>query len=208
VKLGFWLAGIVIAMTAVSYVLNLEFVYQWLVWVIGIAFAGVALLACEWPRALRSPLSDVPKGRIRQFLLASIPLSFILASQYCGLGLEACTVLCNVISFTMMELGAVTAYRIHRGQSIGAVLILTVIIGLIPHCVCHAPINAIWHSIPGSVAPTCQVIPLAATLFAVSALRGARPRLSAGIVGMLLLVTVFIVVGNPVLGFPWEGCVH
>jgi len=48
-SVGFLLVGIVIAVTAVSYVLNMTFPYQWLVWGVGAAFAAVALLAFEWP---------------------------------------------------------------------------------------------------------------------------------------------------------------
>ena len=38
---GFILIGIAVAVTTFSYLLNMTFVYQWLVWIIGIAFAGV-----------------------------------------------------------------------------------------------------------------------------------------------------------------------
>jgi len=44
---GFILVGIAVAVTTVSYLLNMTFVYQWLVWIIGIAFAGVALISLE-----------------------------------------------------------------------------------------------------------------------------------------------------------------
>jgi hypothetical protein len=71
----------------------------------------------------------------------------------------------------------------------------------------HTIVLTIFHSLLGGYAPTCYVIPLAATLFAVAALRGIRTRWSAGLVGVLLAVTVFIVVGNPLFGFPWQGCV-
>jgi hypothetical protein len=206
-RIGFILAGIVIAVTAVSYLLNMTFTYQWMVWVIGVAFLAVALLTLEWTRALNNPLGETPMGTLRGLLLLAMPLAFILDSQICGLGLKACSVLCNVISFTLIGLSAVTAYRIYRNQSVGALLVPMVIIGLIPHCVCGAPINTIWQSIFGGYAPTCQVIPLAATLFSVAALRGVRTRWSAVLVGVLLAVTVFIVVGNPLFGFPWTGCI-
>lgn len=206
-RIGFILAGIVIAVTAVSYLLNMTFTYQWMVWVIGAAFLAVALLTLEWTRALSGPLGKTPTGTLRGLLLLAMPLAFILDSQICGLGLKACSALCNVISFTLIGLSAVTAYRIYRNQSVGALLIPMVIVGLIPHCVCGAPINTIWQSIFGGYAPTCQVIPLAATLFSVAALRGVRTRWSAILVGVLLAVTVFIVVGNPLFGFPWKGCI-
>ena len=38
---GFILVGIAVAVTTVSYLLNMTFVYQWLVWIIGIALSGV-----------------------------------------------------------------------------------------------------------------------------------------------------------------------
>jgi hypothetical protein len=204
---GFILSGIVIGVVAVSYVLNSPFDIKILVWFIGIAFAGVALLAIEWPRALRGTLDEQPGGRLRTFLILAIPVAFILDSQICGLGLTACSTLCNVISFTMIGLGIVTAVRLYQGKSVGALLVPMVIVGLIPHCACGAPINTIWASILGGYAPTCQVIPLVTTLFAVSALRGARTKWSAALVLVLLLVTIFIVVGNPLWGFPWAGCV-
>jgi hypothetical protein len=64
----------------------MTFVCQWLVWIIGIAFAGVALITLEWTRALRGPISDAPTGWLRSALLVSIPLTYVLGSQVCGLG--------------------------------------------------------------------------------------------------------------------------
>jgi hypothetical protein len=97
--------------------------------------------------------------------------------------------------------------RLHRGRSAAPILIPMVAIGLVPHCVCHAPINTLWHGVLGGVAPTCEMVPLAATLFAVPALRGVRPRGGAVLVGALYGVMVFIIVGGALFGFPWQGCV-
>lgn len=207
VWVGFLLVGIVIAVTAVSYVLNSPFPIRWLVWVIGVAFAAVALLSLEWPRGFRSLPGEAPRGGLRTFLILAIPIAFVLDSQLCGLGLKACSTLCNVISFTMIGLGTVTAVRLYQDKSVGALLVPMVVIGLIPHCTCGAPINTIWHSLFGGYAPTCQVMPLAATLFSISALRGIRTRLSAALTGMMLVVITFIAVSNPLFGFPWTGCV-
>lgn len=206
-RVGFILAGIVIAVTAVSYLLNMTFTYQWMVWVIGVAFLAVALLTLEWTRSLGGTPGEAPTGTLRGLLLIAMPVAFILDSQICGLGLKACSALCNVISFTMIGLSALTAYRLHRNQSVVALLVPMVVVGLVPHCVCGAPINTIWQGIFGGYSPTCQVIPLAATLFSVAALKGVRTRWSAAMVGLLLAVTVFIVVGNPLFGFPWTGCI-
>lgn len=204
---GFILSGFIIGVVAVSYLLYSPFPIRFLIWVIGIAFAGVALLAIEWPRGFWDIQGDVPTtGRLQTFLALSIPVAFILDSQICGLGLQACSMLCNVISFTMIGLGAVTAVQIYRGKSVGALLVPMVVIGLIPHCTCGAPINTIFQNLLGGYSPTCQVIPLATTMFAVSALRGVRTRWSAILVAVLLVVTVFIAVGNPLWGFPWMGC--
>jgi hypothetical protein len=52
-SIGFILVGLGVAVTAVSYVLNMTFPLQWLVWTLGAAFAAVALLAFEWPRSFR-----------------------------------------------------------------------------------------------------------------------------------------------------------
>lgn len=206
-RVGFWLAGIVIAVTALSYVQNMTYRIQLLVWVIGIAFAAVALLALEWPRALQGPAGELPQGAVRQLLLLAMPLAFALDSQICGLGLKSCTWVCNLISVALIGLSALTAVRLYRGQSVSLLLALIVILGLVPHCVCDAPINVIWHRLLGGYAPTCQVIPLTATLFSVSALRGRRVAWSAAMVVVLLVVIAFIVVGNPLFGFPWQGCV-
>ena len=207
VHVGFWLAGIVIAITALSYVQNMTFRFQFLVWVIGIAFAAVALLALEWPRAFRGPAGPRPQGGLRRFLLLAMPLAFVLDSQICGLGLKSCTWTCNLISIALIGLSALTALRLNRGQSVGVLLVPIVILGLVPHCVCMAPINVIWQRIFGGHAPTCQVIPLTATLFSVSGLRGRRTLWSAVLVVVLLVVIAFIAVGNPLFGFPWQGCV-
>lgn len=59
---GFILVGIADAVTTVRYLLNMIFVYQWLVWIICIAFAGVALITLEWIRAYRSPAVEAPGG--------------------------------------------------------------------------------------------------------------------------------------------------
>jgi len=206
-QVGFLLSGIIIGVVAVSYLLNMTFRYQFLVWVIGLAFAGVALLTIEWLRALRSPPGQIPTGRLRTVLVLAVPIAFALDSQICGLGFNACTVLCNVLGFSLFGLATVTAIQLHRSKSVGPLLVPMVVLSVIPHCVCGAPINTVFHSVFGGYAPTCYVIPLATTLYAVSALRGARTRWSAALVVVLLAVTVFIVVGNPLFGFPWQGCV-
>jgi hypothetical protein len=59
----------------------------------------------------------------------------------------------------------------------------------------------------GGVSPTCNMVPLAVTLFSVTALRGIRPRASATLSGVLTGMIVFMAVGNPLVGFPWTGCV-
>ncbi len=206
VSVGFLLIGIVIAVTAVSYVLNMTFPYQWLVWGVGAAFAAVALLAFEWPRAFRRP-GEVPDGRLRQFLLLAMPLAFLLGSQVCGLGVKACTAVCNVINLSLIGLATVTAIRLHRGQSVGAFLVPLVVLGLVPHCVCDAPINVLWHPMLGGLSPTCNVVPLAVVLFSLSALRGVRPHSSTALVVVLLGMIVFMAAGNALFGFPWQGCV-
>lgn len=204
---GFLLSGLVIGIVAVSYVLNSPFPIKFLVWVIGVAFAAVALLLLEWPRAFRSLSGEAPTGGLRTFLILAIPIAFVVDSQICGLGLKACSTLCTVISFTVIGLGAIMAIQLYRGKSVGALLVPMVVIGLIPHCICGAPINTIFHSVLGGYSPTCQVMPLAATLFSLSALRGVRTTLSAALAGMMLVVITFIAVSNPLFGFPWMGCV-
>lgn len=208
VTIGFVLVGIVIAVVAMSYVTYSPFPIRWLVWVIGVAFAAVALLAFEWPRAFRRPPGEAPKGKLRLFLLLAIPLAFVLDSQICGLGLKACTVLCHLISFAVIILAIIIVLSISQNKSVGPLLIPMVILGVVPHCICAAPINNFWQIMLGGYAPTCQVIPLAVTLFSVSALRGVRPRRSAALVVLLLVVILFIVVGNALLGFPWQGCIQ
>ena len=204
---GFILVGIAVAVTTVSYLLNMTFVYQWLVWIIGIAFAGVALISLEWVRAFRGPTTDSPTGWLRNALLVSIPLAYVLGSQVCGLGLASCGAACTAINLSLIGLGTATSYRIYRGQSIGWFLIPMVILGLTPHCVCEAPINTIWQSALGGYSPTCNMVPLAVTLFSVAALKGVRTRASAAISGVLSGMIVFMAVGNPLFSFPWSGCV-
>ena len=204
---GFVLVGLAVAVTTVSYLLNMTFVYQWLVWIIGIAFAGVALITLEWTRAFRSPAGEAPEGWLRNAMLVSIPLAYILGSQVCGLGLASCGIACTAINLSLIGLSTATAVQIHRGKSIGALLIPIVILGLVPHCMCHAPINTIWHGIFGGVSPTCNMVPLAVTLFSLTALRGIRPRASAALSGVMTGMIVFMAVGNPLFGFPWSGCV-
>ena len=187
---GFLLVGVAIAVTTVSYALNMTFQYQWLVWVITAAFGAVALITLAWSLAFRNPPGEVPQGRFYQVLLLSMPVAYILGSQVCGLGLSTAT-----------------AVQIHRGKSVGALLVPIVILGLLPHCACMAPINTIWHDVFGGVSPTCNMVPLAVTLFSVTALRGFRPRASAALSGVMTGMIVFMAVGNPLFGFPWAGCV-
>jgi hypothetical protein len=59
----------------------------------------------------------------------------------------------------------------------------------------------------GGVAPTCEMMPLAASFFAVIGVRGIRPRLSTTLVAVIFGVMVFIIVGGLLFGFPWQGCV-
>jgi hypothetical protein len=204
---GFIMVGIAVTVTAVSYLLNMTFVYQWLVWIIGIAFAGVALISLEWTRAFRSPSTDAPTGWLRNVLLISIPLAYVLGSQVCGLGLASCGAACTAINASLIGLGTVNSYRIYRGQSIGWFLIPMIILGLAPHCVCEAPINTIWQTALGGFSPTCNMVPLGVTLFSVAALRGVRTKASAAISGVLSGMIVFMAVGNPLFSFPWSGCV-
>jgi hypothetical protein len=82
-----------------------------------------------------------------------------------------------------------------------------VIVGLIPHCVCYAPINTVWHSMFAGYSPTCEMMPLAATLFSVMSLKGVRPRFSTTLVAVLFVVMLFIIAGSLLFGFPWQGCV-
>ena len=117
--IGFILVGIAVAVTTVSYLLNMTFVYQWLVWIIGIAFAGVALITLEWTRAFLSPDGEAPGGWLRTALLVSIPLAYVQGSQVCGLGLASCGTACTAINLSLIGLGTATSYRIYRGQSIG-----------------------------------------------------------------------------------------
>jgi hypothetical protein len=51
------------------------------------------------------------------------------------------------------------------------------------------------------------MVPLAVTLFSVTALRGYRPRISAVLSGVMTGMIVFTAVGNPLFSFPWTGCV-
>lgn len=147
------------------------------------------------------------RAGLKWFLLLSIPVAYLLDSQICGLGFKSCTVVCTVLSVSLFVLAVVASVQLYRGKSVGVLLVPMVILSVIPHCVCQAPINTIFHNVFGGYAPTCYVIPLSTTPFAVTALRGFRTRLSAGLVGVLLAVTVSIVVGNPLFGFPWQGCV-
>jgi len=206
VSVGLILAGLAIAITGVSYISNMAFSPQWLVWVVGLAFLAVGCLTIEWPRGFRHP-GEVPGEGLRRLLLLSIPLAFMVSSQVCGLGLRACNPVCHTTNLVLIVLAIVVAVRLHRGQSIGPLLIPMVVIALIPHCVCHAPINVLWHRMLGGIAPTCEMVPLAATLFSVSALQGVRIRYSALLVAVLFVVMVFIIVGGLLFGFPWQGCV-
>lgn len=124
---------------------------------IGVAFGAVALITIEWPRAFRGLLGDEPIGGLRAFLILAIPTSFTIDSQICSLGLKNCSTPCNVISFTMISLGGVTAVQLCRGKSVGALLAPMVVIGLLPHCTNWTPINTIFHNLLGGYSPTCQV---------------------------------------------------
>ncbi len=203
---GLILVGLAIVITGVSYILNMTFTYQWLVWIVGIAFITVGILTMEMPRGVRSA-GEVPEGKFRLILLLSMPLAFIVSSQVCGIGLRACNAACHLLNLVLIILAAITAFRLHRGQTIGAFLIPIIVLGLVPHCVCLAPINTLWHSMLGGVAPTCNMMPLAATLFAVMALRGIRTRYNALLIAVLYIVMIFIIVGGLLFGFPWQGCV-
>jgi hypothetical protein len=205
VSIGFLLAGLVLAVTTVSFYLNTIFPYRWLVWGATVGFAVVALLTWEWPRALRRT-GENPVGNLRGFLLLAIPMAFVFSSQVCGPGVTACTAICNAINVSLIGLGVVTAVRLHRGQSVGAFLVPMVVLGIVPHCVCNVNANVLWHQSIG-LSSACEVVPLATALFAVSALRGVRPRASSAMVLVLLGMMVFMSVGSNLFGFPWQVCI-
>jgi hypothetical protein len=149
----------------------------------------------------------MPEGGARTFLLAAMPLSFVIGSQVCGLGFKACSTVCHLTNLSLIVLASGLAFRMHRGLSIGPILIPMVVLGLLPHCICHAPINVVWQGIFGGYSPTCNMVPLAVVLFSVAALRGFRFRASTIMTGVLLVMIVFMAAGNPLIGLPWEGCV-
>ena len=204
--IGLLLAGLAIAITGVSYLLNMTFDYQWLVWIVGIAFIAVGILIIESSRGLNKP-GNIPAGLFRQLLLFSMPIAFIISSQVCGLGFRACNLTCHLVNLALILLAALLAIRLHRNQSISLILPVMIVVGLIPHCTCLAPINTLWHQILGGSAPTCEMIPLSATLLAVLALRGVRSRFNTILIAILFVVMVFIIVGGLLFGFPWAGCV-
>ncbi len=206
VRIGFLLVGIIIAVTAVSYALNGTFRYQWLIYAAAAGFIGLAVLALVWPRAYGRGHAEAPTGKLRAALLISMPVAFIAGSQICGVGLAACGAICHATNGALVVLAAIVSWRVMRSQRVGPLLAAIVVLSLVPHCVCHAPINVVWHSFPG-VSPACDAVPLAATLFAVTALRGVRPRASSVIALATLGLIVFIAAGNSILGFPWQGCV-
>ncbi len=205
---GLILSGFAILITGVSYLSNMTFTYQWLVWVIGLAFVAVGLITMEWPRAYKGSIGGLPDGRFRQLLIIAIPLAFIVSSQVCGLGFKACNTVCHITNITLIILAIVSALRLSEGKAVGKILIPMVVIALLPHCVCGAPINTIWHSWFGGYSPSCEMMPLAASLFAIIALRGFRTTFSTTLVVVLFAVMLFIIVGSTLFGFPWQGCVH
>jgi hypothetical protein len=206
ISIGFFIAGLAIAVTTVSYALNMTFDYQWLVWAITAVFAIVAILILEWPRAFQH-LDKIPSGKLRNYLLLSIPLAFILSSQVCGLGVRACNFICHLTNLSLIGLAAVTSIRLHRNKPVVSLLISMIVISFIPHCVCHAPINILWHRTLSGFAPTCEMVPMAAVLFSVTALRGRRPHASTVLSVAMLGIILFITVGSSFFGFPWKGCV-
>ena len=138
VQVGFILVGLAIAVTGVSYILYSPFSIRLLVWIIGVAFVAVALLALAWAPTFGGSLGELPKGGLRQFLLLATPLAFALDSQICGLGIKACSAVCTVISLAVIGLAVATAIRLDRDQPIGLLLVPMVVLGLVPHCLCHA----------------------------------------------------------------------
>ena len=206
--IGLILAGFAILVTGISYLSNMTFTYQWMVWMIGLAFVAVGLITMEWPRAYKGPIGELPAGRFQQLLIWAIPAAFILSSQVCGLGFKACNSVCHITNITLIVLAVVTAMRLSQGKAVGKILIPMVAIALLPHCVCGAPINTIWHSWFVGYSPTCEMMPLAASLFAIMALRGFRTTFSTALVVVLFAVMLFIIVGSTFFGFPWQGCVH
>lgn len=203
--IGFVLSGIVIGVAAVSYALYSPFPIEFLVWVVAAVFAGLALLALEWPRAFRSVQRQVPEGKRQAFLLLSIPATYILAPTLCGIGLETCTAVGVFLSLSLMGLAWLTCLRLYEGESVGHLLAAMVVLSLVPHCVCDAPTNTILRSVFGGYAPNSFVLALTTTLFAVGGLRGVRPQWSARLVAVLLAVNIVVLVGSMFVGFPWEA---
>lgn len=205
VAIGFWLAGIVIGIAAVSYVLYSPYPNGFLVWVVGGVFAGLALSTFEWPRAFRSPVMEMPQGGRQAFLLLTIPAAYTLAPMLCGPGLKTCTALGVFLSLSLIGLAWVTSLRLYEGGFVGHLLVPLVVLSIIPHCVCDAPTNTILRSLFGGYAPNSFVLPLATTLFAVAGLRGVRTRWTIPLVAVLLAVNILVVAGSLLFGFPWDA---
>ena len=79
----------------------MEFPYRWLIWLIVIAFAAVAILSLSWP-ALFNVSDDRLTKKMQQILLWSIPLAFIMSSQLCVLGLKGCNAACSIINISLI----------------------------------------------------------------------------------------------------------
>ena len=203
---GLILSGIAIIFTAASYVVSITFSAMWLVWLVGLVFAAVGFSVLESVGGFEN-VSKLPEGNHRKILIYSIPASFILSSQTCGLGLQACSIACHVINILLILIALFIAYRIQKGQKAGIILAPLVVIAMIPHCICNTPINSLWHSLFNGVSPVCELLPLTASLLAISALHGIRPRSKSTLAAIIFVLMLLIIVGGLMFGFPWQGCV-
>lgn len=204
---GFLLTAFVITVTTVSFATHTTFRPAWLVWAATVGFVGVALVAGLW--AWRSAVAAVESaGAAPSWLVAAIPLGFVVNSQVCGPGLTACSVPCALINLGLIGLGAVLALRLHRALPIGPVPVVALAaLGLVPHCVCDVNANVLWRSSIG-LSPACEAPAVALALLGLVTARGLWPRAGSVAVAALFAMIVFMALGTHLLGFPWQSCIH
>ena len=140
---------------------------------------------------------------VRIALIATVPISFVVASMACTGFLEAgCTRACGLVRYTSAPLAVLALIAGSRDARLHAYAILLAATALIPNCTCGNLVNIAWIRWMGA-SPMCYFAPFAVTLVVVLGLRGIRPRLCLAATATTSLGVAIIGISHQLFGFPW-----
>lgn len=163
-------------------------------------------LALAWlGRLLLPTLHGRPAGSarparwLRLFFVLLVPANVLAMSAACGF--PGCNVPCRLLTMTGLVMTAFAA-----AEALGAtrlpLLLASIPIYAVPHCICGNPINTDWIELVGA-SPHCHAFSLLGMTFAALGLRGVAPRLCLLLAAAPAGAALAFAVGHHLFSFPW-----